>query len=396
MNKLVSPVLEQDRIISLDMMRGFAILGIFLVNMLSFHSPLLYLDPSQWWNSLADKTVYAFIDIFIQASFYPLFSMLFGYGLVILRDRAAAKGLPFRGMALRRFSLLLLIGIIHAFLIWHGDILINYAIFGFVFLLFIKMNGKNMLLTGLLLYIIPNLLFALLFFVTVLFVPGDDLSIYNSAAAEASMEVYKNGSFLEITVQRIEDWSGVNNIASLPIMLASIFPLFLIGGGAARLKWLEKTEKVRGFLSKIMIASLAAGLLFKVLPYLYERNMALEFIQDIFGGPLLAIGYGMVIALSIKKGEVPRVLLPLAYVGKLSLSNYLLQSIVSTFIFYSYGLGFYGELSAFGGTVIVIIIFALQVIASRCWVTRYYYGPVEWLWRSFTYLKLPNWSRRSS
>jgi uncharacterized protein len=395
MHKPVSPVLEKDRIISLDIMRGFAILGIFLVNMLSFHSPFLYLDPFEWWNSPADKSTYVFIDIFVQASFYPLFSMLFGYGLVILRDRAIAKGLPFRGMAARRLSLLLLIGIIHALLIWHGDILINYAIFGFIFLLFIKLSGKNMLLTGILLYIIPNLLFALLFIVTVLFVPAEELSIYDPAAAKVSLQVYQNGSFAEITAQRMEDWYLVNNLASLPIMFASIFPLFLIGGGAAKLKWLEEPAKGRGFLRKLMIGSLAAGLVFKLLPYLLEGNLAVDFLQDIFGGPLLAIGYGLAIALAINNGTISKMLMPLSYVGKLSLSNYLLQSIISTLIFYSYGLGFYGEISAFGGTILVIFIFALQVMGSGYWVSRYYYGPVEWLWRSFTYLKLPNWRRRA-
>ncbi|WP_264736850.1 DUF418 domain-containing protein [Cytobacillus firmus] len=394
MDSQVSPVLEKDRIISLDIMRGFAILGIFLVNMLSFHSPFLYIDPFEWWDSPADKAAYAFIDIFVQASFYPLFSMLFGYGLVILRERALAKSLWFGGMAARRFSLLLLIGIIHAFLLWHGDILINYAIFGFIFLLFVKMNGRNMLMTGILLYMIPNLLFALLLFATVLFVPADELSIYDPQAALASLQAYQKGSFSEVTAQRIEDWSGVNNLASLPIMLASIFPLFLIGGGAAKLRWLEETEKNRGFLRKIMLVSLAAGLLLKLLPYLLESNLVLDYVQDTFGGPLLAIAYGLGIALMIKSGKVPGILLPLSYVGKLSLSNYLFQSIISTFIFYSYGLGFYGKVSAFWGILLVIIIFAFQILASRFWAARYYYGPVEWLWRSFTYLKIPKWKRK--
>lgn len=394
MDRQVSPVLEKDRIISLDIMRGFAILGIFLVNMLSFHSPYLYIDPFEWWDSPADKGAYAFIDIFVQASFYPLFSMLFGYGLVILRERAMAKGLGFGGMAARRFSLLLLIGIIHAFLIWHGDILINYAIFGFIFLMFVKMSGKNMLLTGILLYIIPNLLFVLLLFSTVLFVPPEDLSIYDKEAALASLQAYQNGSFSEITSQRIQDWSGVNNLASLPIMLASIFPLFLIGGGAAKLRWLEEPVKNRAFLIKIMLISLAAGLLFKLLPYITESNLGLDYMQDIFGGPLLAIAYGLGIAVMINNSHRPGFLLPLSYVGKMSLSNYLFQSIISTFIFYSYGLGFYGKVSASGGTLLVMVIFAFQVLISRLWIARYYYGPVEWLWRSFTYLKIPNWKRK--
>lgn len=394
MKQPVSQFLENDRIISLDIMRGFAILGIFLVNMLSFHSPFLYLDPFEWWSAPADKSTYVFIDIFVQASFYPLFSMLFGYSLVILRERALAKGLPFVNIALRRLILLLLIGIIHAFLIWHGDILINYAVFGFLFLLFIKMSGRTMLLTGILLYLIPNLLFTILFAVTVMLVPGEELSIYNASAAEASLKVYQNGSIGEIIAQRVEDWSLANNLVTLPIMFASIFPLFLIGGGAAKLKWLEETEWVRRFLKKIMIGSLAAGLFIKLLPYLLESNLAVNYTQDIFGGPLLAIGYGLAIALAIKYGKAPAFLARFSYVGKLSITNYLLQSVVSTLIFYSYGLGFYGKVSAFGGTIMVIIFFAIQIVMSRFWVDRYYYGPVEWLWRSFTYFTIPGWRRK--
>lgn len=305
-----------------------------------------------------------------------------------------ANGLGFGGMAARRFSLLLLIGIIHAFLIWHGDILINYAIFGFIFLLFISMSGKNMLLTGILLYIIPNLLFVLMLFAAVLFVPPEELSIYDKEAALASLQAYQNGSFSEITAQRIQDWSGVNNLESLPIMLASIFPLFLIGGGAAKLRWLEEPEKNRALLMKILLASLAAGLLFKLLPYITESSLGLDYMQDIFGGPLLAIAYGLGLALMMKNSQRPGFLLSFSYVGKLSLSNYLFQSIISTSIFYSYGLGFYGKVSAFWGTLLVMFIFAFQVFISRFWITRYYYGPVEWLWRSFTYLKIPNWKRK--
>lgn len=248
-----------------------------------------------------------------------------------------------------------------------------------------------MLLTGILLYIIPNLLFVLLLFATVLFVPPEDLSIYDQEEALASLQAYQNGSFSEIASQRIQDWSSVNNLASLPIMLASIFPLFLIGR-SSQAAMARGASKNRAFLMKIMLISLAAGLLFKLLPYITVSNLGLDYMQDIFGGPLLAIAYGLGIAVMINNG--PGFLLPLSYVGKMSLSNYLFQSIISTFIFYSYGLGFYGKVSAFWGTLLVMVIFTFQIIISRFWIARYYYGPVEWLWRSFTYLKVPNWKRK--
>ena len=157
MEPLIKPVQDHNRIVSLDMMRGFAILGIFLVNMLSFHSPLLYIEPLEWWKEPLDQGVYMFIDIFIQASFYPLFSMLFGYGLVMLWEKTQKKGLSFHPIALRRLFFLLIVGLAHAILVWHGDILFNYALLGFIFLLFIKLSGKKMLVLGSIFYLLPNL-----------------------------------------------------------------------------------------------------------------------------------------------------------------------------------------------------------------------------------------------
>ncbi|MED3551505.1 DUF418 domain-containing protein [Cytobacillus praedii] len=393
MNQSLRSISEQERIISLDIMRGFAILGIFLVNMLTFHSPYPNFDPYEWWSGAADKAIYTFIDIFVQASFYTLFSLLFGYGLVIMWERSKLRGVTFGWIGVRRLFFLLMIGMLHAFFIWHGDILITYAIMGFVFLLFIRMTGRNLMITGILLYIIPNLLVSLLLFVSLLVAPAEEITVYEPALAEMAMQVYQNGSFAEITAQRISDWYETNNLATLPFMFISIFPLFLIGGGAAKLKWLEKPKEHKKFLIWIACLSLVFGIIFKLLPYILGKNFATEYVQDIFGGPLLAIGYGLTIALAIEKNAICKLLSPLSYVGKLSMSNYLFQSIASTLIFYNYGLGLYGEISVMTGTLMVIFIYILQIAASRLWISNYYYGPVEWIWRSFTYFSWPKWKK---
>ena len=393
MNQSLRSISEQERIISLDMMRGFAILGIFLVNMLTFHSPYPNFDPYEWWSGTADKAIYTFIDIFVQASFYTLFSLLFGYGLVIMWERSKLRGATFGWIGVRRLSFLLMIGMLHAFFIWHGDILITYAIMGFAFLLFIRMTGRNLMITGILLYIIPNLLVSLLLFISLLVAPAEEITVYEPALAEMAMQVYQNGSFAEITAQRISDWYETNNLATLPFMFISIFPLFLIGGGAAKLKWLEKTKEHKKFLIWIACLSLVFGIIFKFLPYILGKNFATEYVQDIFGGPLLAIGYGLTIALAIEKNAIRKLLTPLSYVGKLSMSNYLFQSIASTLIFYNYGLGLYGEISVMTGTLMVVFIYILQIAVSRLWISNYYYGPVEWIWRSITYLSWPKWKK---
>lgn len=382
---------EKKRIISLDMMRGFAIFGIFLVNMLSFHSPILYLEPFSWWNRSLDKATYIGIDVFAQGSFYPLFSFLFGYGLVILYARSVMRGVSFYSIAFRRLFMLLAIGIVHAVFIWHGDILINYALLGIVCLLFMKFSGKAMLITGITIWFVPNLLLSLLFGLAVLFAPGDEISIYDAAMAEQSIQIYQEGTYWEILEQRVEDWYIVNNPMNFMLMLVSIFPFFLIGGGIAKLKWLERVYELKKSLLIWFNMLLTIGLLLKLSPYLINRNLALEYIQDSFGGPILALTYVLGIALWAEKAPENRLLRAFAPVGKMSMSNYLLQSIVATFLFYSYGLGLYNQVTVFSGTLMVLFIYGLQMWLSTLWLKTHPYGPIEWFWRSVTYKKKQKW-----
>jgi uncharacterized protein len=390
------PTLESKRIVSLDMMRGLAILGIFLVNMLSFHSPILHINPIKWWDGGIDRVIYQFIDIFAQASFYPLFSLLFGYGLVVLRENVIKKELIFLPIALRRLSLLLVIGLIHAFFIWHGDILFTYALLGFIFLLFIRLNGKSMLIIGSLLYILPNLLFVLLFIVAVMLSPETASMTEDPAMVAKSLEIYGQGSFIEITKQRMSDWYSVNNVWGVMTMIVTLLPLFLIGGAAAKYKWLERVTEVRKGLKITLFVTLTIGLVLKFLPYLLSDNILTQYLQDIFGGALLAISYGLMIALMAEKKPHNPILVSLSYVGRLSLSNYLLQSVISTFIFYHYGLGFYGDTSVLTGTILVLVIYTAQIFISRIWVKSFYFGPMEWLWRNFSYFKVQKFKKREA
>lgn len=386
---------EKSRIISLDMMRGFAILGIFLVNMLSFHSPILYLDPLSWWEKPVDKASYMVVDVLAQGSFYPLFSLLFGYGLVLLYDRTMKRGQSFYPIAFRRLFMLLAIGIVHAVLIWHGDILINYALLGILFLLFLRLSGTSLLITGWLIWIIPNILLTLLFVIAALFVPGEEVSIYDASMAQESVEIYQQGSYVEVLEQRVRDWYAVNNPLNSMFMLISIFPFFLIGGGMAKLKWFERVKELRKPMMIGFLVLVTFGLLLKISPYVFSHNLAFEYIQDSLGGPLLGIAFALGFALWAEKSPENKLLRAFAPIGKTSMSNYLLQSILSTFIFYSYGLGFYNRVSVLTGTLLVIVIYSLQMVGSSYWLKAHPFGPVEWIWRSVTYKKKQSWKRES-
>ena len=385
MELITSSVEGKRRIVSLDMMRGFAILGIYFVNMLSFHSPLLYIEPLEWWEEPLDQGIYIFIDIFIQSSFYPLFSMLFGYGLVMLWEKAQKRGLSFYPIALRRLFFLLIVGLAHAIFVWHGDILFNYALLGFIFLLFIKVSGKKMLMLGNIFYLLPNLLLLGLLGMAALLMPEAESTVSVPLLASQSVEVYQHGTFWEITKQRIADWTYTNNIFGLTLMLFTLFPLFLIGGGAAKYKWFEKTSQYRkGFMITFFITFIL-GLIFKLMPYLGNANLATNYMQDMFGGPLLAISYGLMIAHLAEIKWLHKLVTVISYVGRMSFSHYLFQSILSTLIFYQYGLGLYGQLSVASGTLLVLIIYGIQLLFSMLWLKYFYYGPLEWVWRNFTY-----------
>lgn len=376
-----------NRIISIDRMRGFSLLGIFLVNMISFHSPYFYIDPETWWDGSFNLFTYRFIDLFIQASFYPLFSMLFGYGLVILRERTLAKGLSFKPLAFRRLSILLLIGFIHAFLIWPGDILITYAVCGFIFLLFIGWSAKRLFIAGLGLYIIPNLLLLLMLGAASAVEGENEFSMYDGQAAEQSISIYQRGSFAEVTELRVSEWYKNNNLAGLFLYLVTILPLFMIGAGAAKVKLFENVREKKGKIAMAAAILAIIGLLIKAVPYMLGKTYMTDYAQDVFGGALVAVSYALIIALVSEIKQFDMLLDPLEAAGRLSISNYLLQSVLSTMIFYSYGLGYYGKISIFAGTMLALGIYGMQLAISSWYVKRFHYGPVEWLWRVGTHLK---------
>lgn len=395
MNEETRRMQKPDRILSIDILRGFSILGIFLVNMPSFHTPLLYINPLTWWDTNPDRGWYIFTDIFAQASFYPLFAFLFGFGAILLAQRLHSKGQSFPLIFSRRLLALLAFGCIHAFLIWHGDILINYALFGFLFILFHKMGGKILLVLGTVFYLVPFLLIALLMAVAQFFGAGDLDIPTDMEAVRQSIQVYRTGTFTEIIYQRLQDWYLVNNPVGAIVLFLSIFPLFLVGAGFAKLGILAWPGVYKKQLHIILAVSLSIGLAFKLLPYLTASNYLTSFLQDTFGGPVLSLFYISAITLLLQRKAIFKIMKPLSYVGRLSLSNYLLQSILGTFLFYSYGLGKYGQISFSAGLLIAVVIFMIQVLASKIWLKYFRMGPVEYAWRFFTYWEKPHMRRNS-
>ncbi|MFJ7976053.1 DUF418 domain-containing protein [Peribacillus sp. NPDC096379] len=374
-----------QRVQSIDSLRGLAILGIFLVNMPDFHSPFLHINPLEWWRDNPDRIFYILVDLFAQASFYPMFAFLFGFGAVILAKRAQDRNQSFPLVFSRRLVVLLVIGCVHAFFIWHGDILINYALFGFFFLLFYRMSGITLLWLGSLLFAIPALLFSLLMMLIYFTIPDEAVIPTNFEMVKASIEAYQLGTFMEIFQQRFVEWYMVNNLGNGIILFFSIFPLFLIGAGFAKLKWLEKTKEHQRKLAMIAVVCLVIGSLLKASPYIANYNYFTVSLQDMIGGPVISIFYITAIVLLLQNKSIAKIVSLLANVGRLSMSNYLLQSIIGTLLFYSYGFGLYDKISFTTGVVLVVVIYFLQLVLSTIWLKYYRIGPVEYIWRFATY-----------
>ena len=388
----LTPTTLGDRIEALDLMRGFALLGIFIANMLFFHTPIIYVDPYSWFTVPADVETYRWIAIFVQGSFYPIFAILFGYGINMQYEKAVKAGLPFAPVLARRLAVMLLFGLIHALLIWAGDILMTYAIMGFLLILFVRIPAKWLVPIAAVLYIIP--MGGLIFLMRLMerMDPESNLTSFADIhQIELSISAYAHGSFGEIFVQRFNDWLMIGVANGLLLGLFMVFPLILVGVVLSKWKVIERAGEMKGRLAVLTVIMIAAGVWLKSLAFTNEPTASNLLTQETFGGVILALGY---IALMLLLAQLPlfrTVFRPVAKAGRMSLTTYLTQSVVATLIFYAYGFGMYGKVDLATGTWIAIGVFVIQVIFAELWLSKFRMGPVEWVWRKATYGKnLPN------
>lgn len=386
MTQKFTPLAEKDRTISIDVLRGFALLGILMVNMQAFHSPALYIDTFTYWPSQMDQFFLNFVQLFAEGSFYPLFAFLFGYGAMIIADRSAAKGIYFPTFFARRLAILLVIGCIHAFLIWNGDILMMYAITGIFFIFFYKFSGKTLLRVGLLIYSLPMLF---------MFLPAsaEDPFGENPTAVQRTLDTYSSGSIIEIIQLRTAEWATMNLDPTAWTMAIGVFGLMLIGAAFAKLKWLVDVKTHKRLLMLLLVMGLILGLGMKFTMFLFPENFILMVFQTQFSGAFTALFYLTSIVLLVQTTVGRKMLQPFANVGRFSMSNYLLQSIAMTTLFYSYGFGLFGSISYTTGFAIVFGFFTLQILLSKWWAPRFQYGPIEYIWRWGTYGKKPTFKK---
>ncbi len=411
----VAPVQQTERIQIVDILRGFALFGILLVNMAIFSYPFQTIvfpaDPTMPWYDWFATWLIHFLG---EGKFYALFSLLFGLGMFLLMERIEARGRKFAPFYMRRLLALLLIGIVHAFLIWPGDILIIYALLGFPLLLFRKAKPRTLLIWAVILIALPLLFYVAARGLIALgsMTPEGAQQIqlgfdqaeagYRAELARAS-QVYPSGNFIEITNQRIADYLSLG-LTSIFALGFNILAMFLVGVWFGRRRIFNDLAAQRPFFRKLLIWGLIVGLIGNAIyatlimgvpRYDLSTDLVIAMIAQGIGAPLLMLAYVSALCLLALRPAWGQRLQALAPVGQMALTNYLLQSIIATTIFYGYGLALFGKVGAGWGIVLTVAIYLLLIPFSHWWMKRFLYGPAEWLWRSMTYWKWQPMRRRA-
>lgn len=397
------PIEAAERIGTMDVLRGFALLGILLMNIEAFAGPMM--DAFTGLNPKltgADRIADAAIYILVQGKFYTLFSLLFGMGFAVMSQRADARGRAFGAVYLRRSAVLMAFGIVHALLIWSGDILLVYGLLSFLLLAFRRMPAKWLPWLAIAAYLIPSGLMGLLGLIGSLSqLDPNTAAEWNREMAkmavqmeqmnQAQQQAYGAGSWWQATLQRLRDTGFM--LGNLPMMGPMVFALFLFGA------WFVKSGAVaspaqfpRLFAGLRWIAlpsGLAAmGLSFHLQPTMHFDTInlvsAFAFFLSAIGSLLMAFGYVAWIVRFIAGGARLDWLAP---AGRMALTNYLMQSVICTFVFYAYGLGYFERMPRAWQVPFTVAVFLVQVLWSRWWLARFRFGPAEWLWRSLTYLR---------
>ena len=417
------PVTGSERFTSIDTLRGIAVLGILVMNIYAFAMPIaaysnpLALGGTEWFNI----GTWYFTHLIFDQKFMTIFSTLFGAGLIMMSTRAESRGSKYAGVWYRRNFWLLLIGAMHGYLIWFGDILFSYALMGMLIFPFRKRKPRTLIIIAV--FMLPVALltsYAGGFYVEKLQVSVAEIEQVQESGEELSEEqtttleeweammvfmappdeqVAKDlkaymGNYPDIVVHRAPMVMGMQTQAILAFLLWRVGGLMLLGMALMKLNILS-AERSTAFYRKMLLAGYGIGLpitLFSIYfvtanqwdhIFMFRIGMAPNYIGSVF----VALGHIALVMLIVKSGALKRLMQRFAAVGRMAFTNYLLHSIILTTVFYGYGFGLYGQVSRFWQMAFVVIVIGLQMIVSPLWLKHYRFGPAEWVWRSLTYWK---------
>jgi len=387
------------RLEHLDILRGFALLGILLVNFEWFTRPLQAIALAGD-ESLAglDFVAAQVVTTLGEGKFYPLFSILFGAGFALMLERARERDAPFWGVYLRRLAVLFVFGLAHMLLVWSGDILLVYSLSAFVMILLFRNTPARRLWKWAIFFWVLPVLLMWLGAVSIEATRGEpeihaELMAGFEAdrdeaetAVEQAARIHAEGSYAENVAQRGRDLRFLIGVA--PFWIPPFIGFFLLGRWLIATGKLSRPDDNEAWLRRWRAVGLAAGLPIAaaavwimhgqaiMMPSLrVAAGMTLTSLASVF----VPLGYLSAVTLAWRRLEF------LAPAGRMALTNYLLQSLFWTWVIFGYGLGFWGEVPRAAQVPLALAFFAVQVLFSRWWLGRFRFGPAEWLWRSLTY-----------
>jgi uncharacterized protein len=326
-------------------------------------------------------------------------------GFAVMSQRAQAAQLPFAGIYWRRSSILLAIGLTHALLIWSGDILVTYALLSMLLLAFNDVSGRWLLWPAIASFLASLGLMLLLGSVGTLMqstpelaatwrqIVGDQEKMV-AEMLEGQRQAFGAGGYPEATLQRAKDlgFSPMNLMTVGPL----IFGMFLLGSWFVKTGAIAHPESRPSLFRGLRWLALPAGLALVLVSFVLEPaldpaelslTVSVAFCLGMLGSALMCLGYAAWVVRGMQSRGWAAVLGWLAPAGRMALTNYLLQSLVCTLVFYGYGLGYFEQLPRAWQVPFVLALFCVQALLSGWWLRRFRFGPMEWLWRSLTYLK---------
>ena len=396
-----APVAQNARIDAIDVLRGVALLGILVMNIQAFAMPQAsYFNPTAY-GDLTGVNLYVWMAgrMLADQKFMTIFSMLFGAGIVLMAGRAETRGAA-RQAHYRRMGWLLVIGLLHAHLLWSGDILFLYAVCGMLVYPLRRQPPRRLLALGVALLAVASA-YSIGSGVSLPYWPEEARVAFTAdvwqptpAMINAELAAYRGG-WLDQQLTRSAGALAFETLLLITWGLWRAGGLMLIGMALFKHGVFSARRSTRFYAALIAVAA-AVGLPLQAYGILLDFARGWP-VWSFFVGvqfnywPSIAVSLGYVgaVMLACRTVALRPYTRPFAAVGQTALSNYLLQTVICTTIFYGHGLGWFGSVDRAGQAGVVAAVWVVQLLSSSLWLRRFRFGPAEWVWRSLTYRARP-------